>query len=85
VQKCSRQFIDSYTSAQGYRDDIKQQCLRQGGRIPALAVTAFARVEDRTAALRAGFNLHLAKPIEPNELVAAIANLVGRVESKSTA
>lgn len=57
----------------------------QGGRIPALAVTAFARAEDRTAALRAGFNLHLAKPIEPDELVAAIANLVERVGSGSTA
>jgi signal transduction histidine kinase/ActR/RegA family two-component response regulator len=56
----------------------------QGGRTPALAVTAFARAEDRTAALRAGFNLHLAKPVEPEELVAAIANLVGRVEPEST-
>lgn len=55
----------------------------QGGRIPAIAVTAFARAEDRTAALRAGFNLHLAKPIEPSELIAAIANLVGRVEPET--
>lgn len=50
----------------------------QGGQIPALALTAFSRMEDRKAALIAGFQLHLAKPIEADELVAAIANLAGR-------
>ncbi|HVL56800.1 MAG TPA: response regulator [Burkholderiaceae bacterium] len=46
-----------------------------GGRIPAVAVTAFARTEDRTRALLAGFNAHLAKPIDSSELVAALASL----------
>lgn len=40
--------------------------------IPAIALSAFARPEDRARALRAGYALHLAKPIEPNELVTAV-------------
>jgi signal transduction histidine kinase/CheY-like chemotaxis protein len=43
--------------------------------IPAVALTAYVRVEDRARALSAGFNMFVPKPIEPNELIAAIANL----------
>jgi PAS domain S-box-containing protein len=50
----------------------------EGGRIPAIALTAYARAEDRRKALAAGFQNHAAKPIEPQELVLVIANLVGR-------
>jgi signal transduction histidine kinase/ActR/RegA family two-component response regulator len=50
----------------------------QGGRIPALALTAFAKAEDRHRALVAGFQNHAAKPIEPQELVVVVANLAGR-------
>ena len=46
--------------------------------IPAAALTAFARSDDRTKALRSGFDMHLAKPIDPAELVASIATLVRR-------
>jgi PAS domain S-box-containing protein len=47
-----------------------------GGRIvPAVALTALARSEDRTRALRAGFQLHVAKPVDFNELVAVVQNL----------
>jgi PAS domain S-box-containing protein len=46
--------------------------------IPAAALTAFARAEDRTKALRSGFEMHLAKPVDPGELVAAVATLVRR-------
>ena len=46
-----------------------------GGRIPAVALTAYVRVKDRTRALSAGFNMFVPKPVEPNELVAAVANL----------
>jgi signal transduction histidine kinase/ActR/RegA family two-component response regulator len=53
----------------------------QGGRIAALAITALARVEDRTGALRAGFNLHLPKPVDPAELIVAIANVTGRLSA----
>jgi len=46
--------------------------------IPAAALTAFARSEDRTKALRSGFEMHLAKPVDPGELVASVATLVRR-------
>jgi len=52
----------------------------RGGRIPALALTAYARIEDRAAAIAAGFQQHAAKPIEPAELAAAVATLAGRAE-----
>jgi PAS domain S-box-containing protein len=50
----------------------------QGGDLPAIALTAFARAEDRVRALRAGFRAHVAKPVEPAELVATIASAAGR-------
>ena len=46
--------------------------------VPAIALTAFARAEDRRRALLSGFQLHIAKPIEPAELVAAVASFAGR-------
>ncbi|HEY0338051.1 MAG TPA: PAS domain S-box protein [Burkholderiales bacterium] len=48
------------------------------GRLPAIALTAFARSEDRTRALRAGFLVHVSKPVEPSELVATVASVAGR-------
>jgi PAS domain S-box-containing protein len=45
---------------------------------PAIALTAFARSEDRTRVLRAGFRVHVAKPVEPSELIATVASVVGR-------
>lgn len=48
------------------------------GRIPAVALTAYARVQDRQQAMLAGFQTHLSKPVEPGELVAVVANLSGR-------
>src|SRR5579862_8340981 len=50
----------------------------RGGRVPAIALTAFARSEDRTRALRAGFLVHVAKPVDPYELVATVASVGGR-------
>jgi CheY-like chemotaxis protein len=50
----------------------------QGGKIPAVALTAFARSEDRTRAMLAGFDMHVAKPVEPSELCAVVARLAGR-------
>jgi CheY-like chemotaxis protein len=47
--------------------------------VPAVAMTALARSEDRRRAMLAGFDLHLAKPIEPAELVAVIGRLARRV------
>ncbi len=48
--------------------------------VPAIALTAYARAEDRIKALRCGFQLHIAKPVESTELIAAVANLAGRIE-----
>jgi PAS domain S-box-containing protein len=50
----------------------------RGGRVPAIALTAFARSEDRTRALLAGFLVHVSKPVEPDELVATVASVAGR-------
>jgi CheY-like chemotaxis protein len=55
----------------------------QGGDVPALALTAFARPEDRRKALAAGYQLHHAKPVEPLELVALVASL-GRLAKSSS-
>lgn len=49
-----------------------------GERVPAIALTAYARVEDRVRALTAGFHVHVPKPIEPVELLAVVASLTGR-------
>jgi len=46
--------------------------------LPAVALTAFARSEDRRRALLAGFQTHVAKPVDPAELVAVVASLVER-------
>jgi PAS domain S-box-containing protein len=50
--------------------------------LPAAALTAFARSEDRTKALRSGFEMHLAKPVDPGELVASIVTLARRVNTQ---
>jgi CheY-like chemotaxis protein len=50
----------------------------RGGAVPAVALTAFARSEDRTRAILAGYQMHVAKPVEPAELVAVVASLAGR-------
>jgi len=50
----------------------------QGGRTPAVALTAFARSEDRRQAMLAGFDVHVAKPVEPGELVAVVSRLARR-------
>ena len=53
----------------------------QGGEIPAAAVSALARPEDRRRALEAGYQVHIAKPVESAELIAAVAKLVARPTS----
>ncbi len=53
----------------------------QGGRLPAIALTAFARSEDRTRAMMAGYQMHISKPIEPQELIATVGSLCGRMSA----
>ncbi|MBD1893619.1 response regulator [Coleofasciculus sp. FACHB-129] len=48
------------------------------GQIPSVALTAYVRADDQKAALSAGFQSHVAKPIDPTELIAVVASLVGR-------
>jgi PAS domain S-box-containing protein len=52
-----------------------------GGDVPALALTAYARAEDRMKAVLAGFQMHVPKPVEPAELVTMIASLAGRTRA----
>jgi PAS domain S-box-containing protein len=64
----------------GYSFIRRVRALPQGkaGRLPAVALTAYARVEDRMRALRSGFQSHVPKPVEPLELLAVLASLSGR-------
>ena len=50
----------------------------RGGRVPAIALTAYTRTEDRLNALRAGYDMHVPKPVELTELVAVAASVVRR-------
>ncbi len=52
----------------------------QGGNVPAIALTAYARTEDRLQALRAGYQMHVTKPVELTELAAVVASLAKRGE-----
>nr|WP_242037701.1 response regulator [Coleofasciculus sp. FACHB-SPT9] len=54
----------------------------QGGETPAIALTAYAREEDRTQALSAGFQMHLAKPVEPDELANVVAKLAASTSNR---
>jgi CheY-like chemotaxis protein/anti-sigma regulatory factor (Ser/Thr protein kinase) len=59
----------------GYELIARVRALPAGRKLPAVALTALARAEDRTRALRAGFQMHISKPVEAGELLAAVANL----------
>ena len=52
-----------------------------GGHVPAIALTAYARAEDRLKTIMAGFQVHLAKPVDTRELLALVASLAGRTAS----
>jgi signal transduction histidine kinase len=58
--------------------DIRTQGPESKRSVPSIALTAFARTEDRTRALVEGFNVHMAKPVEPSELIETVARLAGR-------
>ena len=57
---------------------IRRLPSNQGGNVQALALTAYARPEDREQALQAGYNAHVSKPVRPAELLAVAAGLLGR-------
>ena len=66
---------DGYTLAR----NIRALDAARGSRTPMVAMTAFARQEDRQRAIDAGFDLHVAKPVHPVELAAAVAQVAGRL------
>jgi PAS domain S-box-containing protein len=69
--------MDGYDLMQQLRRMDAKNC----GAIPAIALTAYARTEDRTRAFRAGYQAHLAKPVEPIELLATIASFAELIEA----
>ncbi len=59
---------------------VRMLTAERGGSIPAIALTAYTRDEDRLRALSAGYHIHLAKPITGPQLAAAVANAAGRTD-----
>jgi PAS domain S-box-containing protein len=59
---------------------LRQSPVESQRNLPAAALTAYARSDDRVRSLKSGFQIHLSKPIDPGELVAAVAALVSRVQ-----
>jgi signal transduction histidine kinase len=57
---------------------VRARAPGQGGSVPAAALTAYARAEDRSRVLASGFQMHLPKPIDPGDLVNMVASLAGR-------
>jgi signal transduction histidine kinase/CheY-like chemotaxis protein len=62
---------------------IRSLAPEQGGQTPALALTAYARVEDRDRSILAGFQMHLPKPVEPTELVLIVAALARKADDST--
>jgi CheY-like chemotaxis protein len=52
---------------------VRERASTRGGQIPAVAVTAYGRPDDRDRVLSAGYQAHVTKPVEPSELIAAVA------------
>lgn len=60
---------------------VREMEVLRGGKMPAIALTAYARESERQQALQAGFQMHLSKPVEVTKLIAGIANLAGILEN----
>jgi CheY-like chemotaxis protein len=58
---------------------IRKQETGKDTRIPAVALTAYARIQDRMQAIVAGYSTHIAKPVDATELVTIVASLAGRL------
>jgi CheY-like chemotaxis protein len=63
---------------------LREQERKRGGFLPALALTGYARAEDRARVLAAGFQAHVPKPVEPVELAAAIAAIAPQQRDSET-
>ena len=88
LAKLQREHVDLIVSDIGMPEEdgyflirtVRALPLKEKACIPAIALTAFARTEDRTRALLEGFNVHMAKPVEPAELLLALADLGGHLK-----
>jgi CheY-like chemotaxis protein len=67
----------------GYKliKQVRAQTGNNGDSVPAIALTAYARTQDRIRAIAAGYNTHIAKPVETHELVTVVKCLTGRLGS----
>ncbi|WP_017315250.1 response regulator [Mastigocladopsis repens] len=89
IQVISQQRLDVLVSDIGMPGEDGYSLIRkvrtlpkeQGGEIPAVALTAYARAEDRMRSLSAGFQMHLSKPVEPDKLATVVASLVNNTGS----
>ncbi len=64
---------------------VRGLAAEDGGLVPAVALTAYARTDDRRRALAAGYQVHLAKPVDPDELISVVARMAGRPRSAGRA
>ena len=58
---------------------VRTLTAEQGGQVPAIALTAYARTQDRLKVLSAGYQMHVPKPVEPVELATVVASLTKRL------
>jgi len=87
IETASDRSLDVLVSDIGMPDEdgyslirkLRQLEAQRGGRLPAIALTAYARNDDRQQALLTGFQMHLTKPVDAAELVAVVASLTGRI------
>jgi len=70
--------VDGYELMRRIRNEERTR----GTKTPAIALTAFARIEDRVKALAAGYQMHVAKPVEPGELLTIVASLAGFMDRR---
>jgi PAS domain S-box-containing protein len=63
---------------------VRERSADTGGQVPAAALTAYARSEDRARAKREGFQLHVSKPVDPHELVSALTSLVAAARTSDS-
>ncbi|MGH9850238.1 MAG: hybrid sensor histidine kinase/response regulator, partial [Blastocatellia bacterium] len=75
---------DGYQALERVRALETERGVAPSARIPAIALTAMGRTEDRLKALAAGFRMHVVKPVEPTELAVVIASLVERLSFSSS-
>ena len=72
--------VDGYE----FISQVRTRSPQDGGSVPAAALTAYARTQDRLRVLSSGYQMHIPKPIQPDELVMVVASLARRIGQKAT-